>query len=78
MNEKWGFTKNWKHRPDLGVPELYHEGSMPSPFPQQVGFEDEKGETHLIGKLMAIALGLIGIADVKDEKMSWTEYRNVK
>ena len=72
-NSGWN-TEGWKRAPEHDAPELYHRGSLPMPFPQQVGFEDEQGQVHVIARLKAIALGLIGIKDVKEKSVCWEDW----
>ena len=73
MEKWWGFTKGWKHRPDLDEPELKHTcGDFT--FPQFCGFEDSEGQTHLISRFMALALGLVGLKDVPKRKMTFAEW----
>ena len=69
----WSDTKGYKRRPDLDEPEILHTCNGYS-FPQFCGFEDEKGETHLISRCIAITIGLIGLKDCPDWQMTWDEY----
>lgn len=73
----WGFTKSWKRFPLADEPELTHSCGDYS-YPQQVGFVDSEGTIHNIAKLQAVALGLIGLKDIKGWRMSYLEWGKLK
>ena len=73
---KW-HTQGWKHNPEGDEPELMHSCNGYS-YPQFCDFLDEQGNHHLISRVAAVALGLIGLADSPDRQMTWEEYRKLK
>ncbi len=52
-----------ERRPDLDRPELIFPCSDVT-IPQQVGFENDLGTGFTVSRTRAIALGMIGLADV--------------
>lgn len=69
---KW-HTEGWTYNPSGNEPELVHSNGQS--FPQFVEFLDQEGNRHLISRMAAVALGLIGLAECPDWSMSWEEWR---
>jgi len=69
---KWN-TKGWRHNPSGDEPELVHSNGQS--FPQFCEFIDQEGRKHLISRVAAVALGLIGVNDSPDWMMTWEQWR---
>ena len=76
MKEKWGFTNGWERDSSLDEPRLVHDKN--ASYPQTVGFRDLENNPRTISLFMAVALGLIGLGEVKSWNMSWKKYAEWK
>ena len=80
MKEKWGFTSGWTSYPPADEPELVHTctmGGKEVTYPPFLGFKDKLGQTHRISKVIAVAIGLVGLNE-PTMRMTWEEWGRFK